>query len=182
MKKLLNDSKLPFSCESCKQCNVNPNALSSSSLTSQFSQSQFQMIMSGFDEMAEIKSDTVEIKKTVEFLSQAINDTGVKCEKLSKDFKKMVNENSDLRRTVNLQNVRLSALENMRLRAQCFLRIPSPRVNEETLVKDVLGIIVDAGVPLEERDIKSAIVQQKMNNEHSTIIRLNLRRKNQSFN
>lgn len=179
IKKLLNDSKHPFSCKPCKRKAT--SFAPSSSLTSQFSQSQFEMIMSRFDEMAEIKSDTVEIKKTVEFLSNMINDTDQKCDKLSKDFKNMVNENNDLRRTVNSQNVRLNALENLRLRSQCFLRIPSPRVDKETIIKEVVDAIVAIGVPLEERDIKSAMVQQKMNNEHSSIIKIEFKEEEKKF-
>lgn len=180
---LLADESAPYFCKPCdsKKKAAKSSSSSSMNLTSQFSHSQFQKIMSRFDDMADIKNDTAEIKKTVEFLSEMINDTNKKCDKLDINMKKLENENAELKRMVNLQNIRLNSLENVKLKSQCFMRKPTLGFNRDNVVVDLIQVVNACGVELAAGDIKSSSVQQKMTNGEMTVIKIEFKDEEKKF-
>lgn len=60
--KIVDDPAIGYHCPSCSRKLKKAASSLSNNITSNFSQSQFDKIMSRFDEMAEIKKDTDEIK------------------------------------------------------------------------------------------------------------------------
>lgn len=173
--KIVADSTICYNCPTCKPKRKKTAASSlslSPNITPNFSQSQFDKIMSRFDELSEIKKDTDEIKKTIEFLTENQNDNNVKCEKISKNFVKLEKENEDLKRALALQNVRLNALENAKLKFQCFLRKPTIAINKSAVSDDVIQVARALGVNCTKSDINSAVIQQQMSNDKMTIIKI----------
>lgn len=137
--------------------------------------------MGRFDELAVVKDDISEIKNTIEFLSGLQNDTNEKCNKLTKDMKVMESQNEELKRTVATQNVRLNALENAKLRNQCFLKLPTAKVHKDDLFGNVAAVAEAEEIIIRRDEVAKAMIQFKMSNENSTVIKVEFKDDSKKF-
>lgn len=176
VKAIFEDSSLPYTCKICTK-KISTSATSSEqNITSKFvfTLNHFEMIMKRFDELSSIKD-------TVEFLSENQKDIQEKQIVVNKQIKNINKETDELNKKIALQNIRLNALENSKLKSMCFLKIPSSSFNKDTFKNYIVTIIAAAGLQVKLDDLKSAIFQQKMSNSHGAIIKIEFKEESMKF-
>lgn len=162
---ILDDSSLPFLCTSCRPVDKSSN--NSTLIPS----SAFAQIMS---ELAEVKASIKELRDTqTNFLSRMNSFDNV-----ISDIKR---ENLDLKRALASQNLRLQALENMKLKKQLFYKTLKENFNRLDPLSNLIDCCTAAGLQLKKEDFKSAVIQDKMSRDEHIVVKLHFKEEKNKF-
>lgn len=122
--------------------------------------------------LGSIGNDITDIKRTLDqLLTQQVDVLG-KLGAMDEVVNHLKNENNDLRKMVTQQNVRIKALENAKLKSQCFFKHKSDKIDRQNPKKYLLEVAAGIGVNLNVSDVKSIVLQPKLSGNGMSVMKI----------
>lgn len=156
--KVLADSSSNFHCILCKKKTV-PASSSSSSFS---------------EDLADIK---ISLKKLFTQHAELFKNI----DNIKSDVKSLKTENLELKKSINQQNIRLKALENVRLKSQCFFKVNNENVDKNKPKSFLMEVVKSIGVDLIESDVKSVVIQPKLSVKGMSVMKIEFKDSDKKF-